>query len=237
MFQATVSTKDGMSNVEIQGCDWALRTLRNASQLEPKLAIPEVREVLRWRKHGGLGVRPQSQKYLVEVDQAIQSAYNSLLQRCSSAYPHTADFCRITLGDRFSIDAAQHTLDQLLNSVKHSGMSDGGRCAQPREAVDPIRLGNEERAAVQEVSAEGKRRRQRPQPHPDPEALLGGKDSVTYQTAASVLAVGDRQIRRLVQQGALQTVGEGQNRKITSESLRRYGGLAIKSDTDGTPRT
>ena len=225
-----------MSKVEIQGRDWALSRLSNASQLEPKQAIPEMLEVLRWRKGAGLMFRAQFQGLLSEVDRAIQSAYKSLLTRCSSAYPHTADFCRIKLGDRFSIDAAQDALDQLLNSVKHSGISDGGRSAQPREAVDPNRLGNEESAAVQYVPAEGKRRRQRRQPHPDPEALLGGKDSVTYQTAALVLGVSDRQIRGLVKGGKLKGLGERQQKYVTSESVRRYGGLLKKSDTDGTLR-
>ena len=57
------------------------------------------------------------------------------------------------------------------------------------------------------------------------EELLKNKDRVTYPTAAKYLGVGLRQIRKLVAQGNLDTVGEGSHKKITASSLRKRVGI------------
>ena len=58
----------------------------------------------------------------------------------------------------------------------------------------------------------------------DPEELLKGKMAVNFQAAAQYIGVSDRQIRNLVKQGKLDVVGGGQQRKITTASLRRRKG-------------
>jgi hypothetical protein len=47
--------------------------------------------------------------------------------------------------------------------------------------------------------------------------------------AAEFLAVSPRQIRNLVGQGLLETVGQGTNKRITTASLRRYKGESEES--------
>ena len=64
------------------------------------------------------------------------------------------------------------------------------------------------------------------------EDLLRGKDRLTYRTAAEALGVGDRQIRNLVRAGSLETVGSGQNKSVTVQSVRQYLGLQQKNGTD-----
>lgn len=59
----------------------------------------------------------------------------------------------------------------------------------------------------------------------DPWVILANTAAVTYDTAASLLGVGDRRIRQLVAAGRLVRVGQGHCRKITSDSLRTYGGF------------
>ena len=58
-----------------------------------------------------------------------------------------------------------------------------------------------------------------------PEELLAGKKTVTYKTAAEVLKVGDRQVRKLVSQGELTSRGQGLQKRIDVESVRRRMGL------------
>jgi hypothetical protein len=64
----------------------------------------------------------------------------------------------------------------------------------------------------------------RPLGGPSDDAVLQGKESVSYGTAAKFLRVGDRQIRKLVKAGKLETLGEGQSKQITVASLRKYKG-------------
>jgi len=58
----------------------------------------------------------------------------------------------------------------------------------------------------------------------DPEEVLKGKTAVNYQIAAQYLGITDRQIRNLIKQDELDIVGGGQQRKITTASLRRRKG-------------
>ena len=59
---------------------------------------------------------------------------------------------------------------------------------------------------------------------PDPEKIVLGKRSVNRQQAARYLGVSERQIYNLVQAGKLEEVGEGKNKRILVESLRRRRG-------------
>jgi len=52
--------------------------------------------------------------------------------------------------------------------------------------------------------------------------LLDGKESVSFKIAQQYLGVGERQRQRLIESGKLDVVGEGQHRRITTESLKRY---------------
>jgi hypothetical protein len=58
----------------------------------------------------------------------------------------------------------------------------------------------------------------------DPEDLLQGKAAVNYQIAAQYLGLTDRQIRNLVRKKNLNSVGGGQQKRITTASLRRRKG-------------
>lgn len=53
-------------------------------------------------------------------------------------------------------------------------------------------------------------------------ALLKGRSVVSFRTVEEYLGLGERQRQHLVQTGALTVEGKGQNRKITTESLRKY---------------
>ena len=53
---------------------------------------------------------------------------------------------------------------------------------------------------------------------------LRGKESVSMEHAAAYLHVSPRWVRELVKKGKLDVVGEGQHKKITTESLRKYKG-------------
>jgi hypothetical protein len=52
--------------------------------------------------------------------------------------------------------------------------------------------------------------------------LLQNRDLVNFPTAEAYLGVTSRQRQKLIRQGILECRGGGQNRMITTESLRRY---------------
>ncbi len=52
--------------------------------------------------------------------------------------------------------------------------------------------------------------------------LLEGKDVVSFKTAQDYLGIGERQRQQLIKDRVLEIKGGGLNRKITTESLRRY---------------
>jgi hypothetical protein len=67
---------------------------------------------------------------------------------------------------------------------------------------------------------------------PSDHAVLQGKESVIYGTAATFLGVSDRQIRRLVRAGKLDAQGQGQSRQITVASLRKYKVTQVQKKSD-----
>ncbi len=73
---------------------------------------------------------------------------------------------------------------------------------------------------------------------PDEQAeLVRGQTAVTYQTAAKVLGVTIRWIRKLAAERKLKTRGEGHNKKIDVASLRSRAGLpSTNSEQNGTQR-
>jgi hypothetical protein len=52
--------------------------------------------------------------------------------------------------------------------------------------------------------------------------LLGQKRLVSFGTAQQYLGISERQRQKLINSGALKVEGQGQNRKITAESLKAY---------------
>jgi hypothetical protein len=52
--------------------------------------------------------------------------------------------------------------------------------------------------------------------------LLGDKEAVRFRKAEQYLGIAERQRQKLITQGVLKVVGGGQNRMITTESLREY---------------
>jgi hypothetical protein len=52
--------------------------------------------------------------------------------------------------------------------------------------------------------------------------LLGDKRLVNFKTAELYLGISERQRQKLISSGALKVEGQGQNRKITTESLKAY---------------
>lgn len=52
--------------------------------------------------------------------------------------------------------------------------------------------------------------------------LIDGKPAVTFRTAEAYLGISERQRQNLVRAGILKIEGQGQNRKITTESLKVY---------------
>jgi hypothetical protein len=77
------------------------------------------------------------------------------------------------------------------------------------------------RAAEVDVSRQGA---EQPQPNTrkGDGTLLDQKRLVSFATAEQYLGISDRQRQKLTKSGALKVEGQGQNRKITSESLRIY---------------
>jgi hypothetical protein len=53
-------------------------------------------------------------------------------------------------------------------------------------------------------------------------SLLGRKERVAFRTAEQYLGVTERQRQNLIKRGSLTVEGQGHNRKITTESLRKY---------------
>ncbi len=53
-------------------------------------------------------------------------------------------------------------------------------------------------------------------------SLIDGKDSVAFRTAEQYLGISERQRQNLVARGVLVVEGQGHNRQITTESLRKY---------------
>lgn len=49
--------------------------------------------------------------------------------------------------------------------------------------------------------------------------------AVTYRQAAEFMSLSERWIRKLVAEGKLERVGEGQWKRVTTASIRRYCGL------------
>jgi hypothetical protein len=68
---------------------------------------------------------------------------------------------------------------------------------------------------------------------PDPWQILDRLPAVTYETAAFLLGVGTRRIRQLVSAGSLERVGLGHARKVTSDSVRTYGGFVEFPEENG----
>jgi hypothetical protein len=67
--------------------------------------------------------------------------------------------------------------------------------------------------------------------------LLAGKEAVSYKTAAKYLGISIRHVRGLATAKKLEAWGEGQQKKITTESLRRYGGaVSTNPEQSGTKR-
>jgi hypothetical protein len=52
--------------------------------------------------------------------------------------------------------------------------------------------------------------------------LLGPKRLVNFRTAEQYLGISERQRQKLINSGSLKVEGQGQNRKITAESLKAY---------------
>jgi hypothetical protein len=65
-----------------------------------------------------------------------------------------------------------------------------------------------------------------------PWLLLEEWPAVSYRTACALLDIHARQLRNLIRQGKLERVGEGHQRKVTSISVRRYGGFVAVSDRE-----
>jgi hypothetical protein len=53
-------------------------------------------------------------------------------------------------------------------------------------------------------------------------SLLRDNNAVNFRIAEQYLGISERQRQKLVKKGTLEVVGGGQNRKITTESLRKY---------------
>jgi len=58
--------------------------------------------------------------------------------------------------------------------------------------------------------------------HRGDSSLLEGKELVSFQTAEIYLGIGSRQRQKLMKDQVLEVKGRGQNKKITTESLKRY---------------
>jgi hypothetical protein len=86
--------------------------------------------------------------------------------------------------------------------------------------------------APKTVPAKKKKR----EPHPDPEAILAGKQRVTYGTAAMLLGVTERRVRQLVEENHLACVGEGHAKQISASSIRSRLNLPRNSEESGNPR-
>ena len=76
------------------------------------------------------------------------------------------------------------------------------------------------KGSAEEPSALAKRK-SRTDRKGDP-TLLAGKARVTFRTAEQYLGITERQRQNLVRQAVLAVEGQGQNRQITTESLRNY---------------
>ena len=96
-------------------------------------------------------------------------------------------------------DYAREEQAQQAHPKAEVSEDDGG--TEPVESTYKTKLGNDRKG--------------------DP-TLLDGKDRVTFRTAEQYLGIGERQRQNLIKFGALRCEGLGQNRQITTESLRKY---------------
>ena len=107
---------------------------------------------------------------------------------------------------------------------KQASQTEEGPTATTRETPSP-----EDHPAVSSISTSNgmergapKKEAKRGNARKGDSALLYGKDAVSFRTAEQYLGISERQRQHLISSGALKVVGAGHNRKITTESLKKY---------------
>ena len=107
------------------------------------------------------------------------------------------DCTLLELSKRLKSKALSESVEPKERRAKQKNAAIGGRSSSPKSSV---------RAGGQKG---------------DP-SLLDRKDRVTFRTAEEYLGVTERQRQNLIKRGSLTVEGQGHNRKITTESLRKY---------------
>jgi len=105
-----------------------------------------------------------------------------------------------------------------------------GDCAMASEQTSPTTPKNCRKA---KSHRKAKDRAERKSGKGDP-GLLGGKSAVPLRTAEQYLDISDRHRQNLMKSGILEVIGQGHNRKITTESLLRYLPLQRKTEITRT---
>jgi len=62
------------------------------------------------------------------------------------------------------------------------------------------------------------------------QSILERFTAISYESAATLLNIQARQLRHLIALGKLERVGAGQRRRVTSKSIRQYGGFIGPSE-------
>jgi hypothetical protein len=99
---------------------------------------------------------------------------------------------------------------------------DGSPPPQSHGPTAPPAPDNTGGAAAVDVSRQAGGQRTTPNTRKGDGTLLDQKRLVSFGTAEQYLGISERQRQKLINSGALKVEGQGQNRKITAESLKAY---------------
>jgi len=119
-----------------------------------------------------------------------------------------------------AVDERRESPGALVASSTPTGR-DGSPPPQAHGPTAPADPDNTGGATGSDVSIQGTEQRTRDARKGDG-TLLDQKRLVSFGTAEQYLGITDRQRQKLIKSGALRVEGQGQNRKITAESLKIY---------------
>ncbi len=149
------------------------------------------------------------QRKTLRADEALSKMFNVL--HCRSAYNcDDSEASYRVEQDTIGSDECLKLAKEMAR-VPSAAANDSSRLApaQPPPAT-VANGGGRERVAATKKTRKG-----------DP-TLLDRKDRVSFRTTEQYLGINERQRQHLVKSGALIVKGQGHNRKITTESLRKY---------------
>jgi hypothetical protein len=152
---------------------------------------------------------------LLDVSERIENEGWELLRRISGTdKPHPSDQAPSTTGEpEAGGPASALAIPEAAITTTGKAAGDGQRSAEENVAA----LGVKSDATKQEDA-----KQRRDNARKGDATLLGEKLLIRFKTAEQYLGISERQRQKLISSGALKVEGQGQNRKITAESLKAY---------------